>query len=114
MERLRSVPTTHALFTRQVWRKEQCRPVILNVGFRPRRRHQEPACSQKLSVDFGAARTRKVPPLGRSLPRDRRAASQAADGQPWHGESAVITSATANASAKNGSQSLLLVSEQAT
>ena len=29
-------------------------------GLRPRRRRQEPACSQKLSVDFVAARTRKV------------------------------------------------------
>ena len=29
---LRSVPTTHALFARQVQREEQCRPVILNVG----------------------------------------------------------------------------------
>jgi hypothetical protein len=28
----RSVPTTHALFARQVQRKEQCWPIILNVG----------------------------------------------------------------------------------
>jgi hypothetical protein len=36
------------------------RPVILTSGFRPRRRRREPACSQKLSGDFVAARTRKV------------------------------------------------------
>ena len=33
---------------------------FLTSSFRPRRRRREPACSQKLSVDFVAARTRKV------------------------------------------------------
>jgi hypothetical protein len=33
---------------------------FLTSGFRPRRRRREPACTQKLSVDFVAARTRKV------------------------------------------------------
>ena len=33
---------------------------FLTSSFRPRRRRREPACSQKLSVDFVAAGTRKV------------------------------------------------------
>src|SRR6516164_6571093 len=32
---------------------------FLTSGFRPRRRRQGPACSQKLSVDFVAARARQ-------------------------------------------------------